>query len=353
MRLIHVEELKPNMKLAKPIYDDKSNLLINVNCENLHTYKKRLLNLGIKHIYINDRKSRGIEVEEVIDDELRMKYQKVVRKTFANIKQNKKINIDEIKTSISNLVDEILNNNNVLVNLVDIKSTDSYTFQHSVNVATLSILLAKNLNYDRSDLIKIGIGAMLHDIGKLAIPEEILKKPGKLDEEEYAIIQKHPSLGYQNTKTNQQISPLSRIIILYHHEKVDGSGYPDGLIKEDIHEFARIVAVTDVFDALTSDRCYRNRWTTRKAVDFLISKSGVDFDTKFVREFMKHIAIFPNGTTVKLNTGEKAIIKEQNNQAPTRPVIRIITDEEENELEEYKVINLMNQLNLIIEDDLN
>ncbi|MGM0369839.1 MAG: HD-GYP domain-containing protein [Bacillota bacterium] len=353
MRLIHVKELQPNMELAKPIYDDNSNLLINVNCQDLHTYKKRLLNLGIKHIYINDKKSQGIEIDEVIDNNLKMKYQKLVRKTFANIKQNKQINIGEIQNSIATLVDEILNNNNVLVNLVDIKSTDSYTFQHSVNVATLSIILAKNLNYNRNDLIKIGIGAILHDVGKLAIPEKILKKPGKLDNEEYKIIQEHPSLGYQNTKNNQHISPLSRIIILYHHEKVDGSGYPDGLIKDDIHEFARIVAVADVFDALTSDRCYRNRWTTRKAVDFLISKSGVSFDTKFVREFMKHIAIFPNGTTVRLNTGQKAIIKEQNKEAPTRPIIRIITDREENELEEYKVINLMNQLNLIIEDDLN
>ena len=142
------------------------------------------------------------------------------------------------------------------------------------------------------------------------------------------------------------------MIILYHHEQVDGEGYPDGLVKEDIHEFARLVSVADVFDALTSDRCYRDRWSARKAIDFLISKSGTKFDTKFVREFMKNIAIFPNGITVKLNTGQKALIKEQNKEAPARPVIKIITDDQGNELEEYKTINLMNKLNIVIEDEL-
>ena len=352
MRLIHVKNLKPNMNLAKPIYDDDSNLLVNVHCNNLHRYKKRLLNLGIKHIYVNDEKSKDIEVENIIDNNLKVEYQKVIRKTFTNIKQNKQINIGEIKESINSLVDEILDHDNVLVNLVDIKSTDSYTFQHSVNVATLSILLGKNLNYNRDQLVKLGIGAILHDIGKLAIPEEILKKPSKLNSEEYKIIKEHPALGYQNTKKNPNISPVSRVIILYHHEKVDGSGYPDGLVKDDIHEFARIVAITDVFDALTSDRCYRDRWSTHKTVDFLISKCGSSFDTHFVREFMKHIALFPNGTTVMLNTGAKAIIKEQNNEAPTRPIVRVVTDENGKELDEYQEINLMNQLNLIIENEI-
>ncbi|MBM7556200.1 HD-GYP domain-containing protein [Halanaerobacter jeridensis] len=352
MRLIHVKNLSPDMKLAKPIYDDDNNLLVNIHCKNIHKYKERLLNLGIKHIYIEDEKSENIEVENVVSSDLKRKCESAIRDTFSNIKEDKKINVKEITQNIKNLVDEILNNKNVLVNLIDIKSTDSYTFQHSVNVATLSVILANSLNYNRKQLVKIGTGAILHDVGKLAIPEEILKKPSKLNNQEYKIIKEHPSLGYKNTKNNHQISPLSRVIILYHHEQVNGEGYPDGLVKEDIHEFARLVSVADVFDALTSDRCYRDRWSARKAIDFLISKSGTKFDTEFVREFMKNIAIFPNGTAVKLNTGQKALIKEQNKEAPARPVIKIITDEQGNELDEYKTINLMNKLNIVIENEL-
>ncbi|MFO7820323.1 MAG: HD-GYP domain-containing protein [Halanaerobacter sp.] len=351
MRLTHVKNITPEMELAKPIYDNDHNLLVNVHCTSLHKYKDRLLKLGIKHIYVEDDKSRGIEVENVVDSELKRDCQDTVQETFSNIAQDKKINTTKINKNVKDLVDQILSNQNVLVNLVDIKSTDSYTFQHSVNVATLAVILANSLNYTKKQLIKIGTGAILHDVGKLAIPEKILKKPSDLTDEEYKIIQEHPSLGYKNTKNNQQISPLSRVIILYHHEQVDGEGYPDGLVKEDIHEFARLVSVADVFDALTSDRCYRDRWSSKKAIDFMISKSGTKFDTEFVRKFMKNIAIFPNGTTVKLNTGQKAIIAEQNNETPARPVIRIITDEEGNELEDYETVDLMDKLNIIIEDE--
>ena len=352
MRLTHVKNITPEMELAKPIYDNDHNLLVNIHCTNLHKYKDRLLKLGIKHIYVEDDKSRGIEVENVVDSELKRECQDTIEETFDNIAQDKRINTTKINENVKNLVDQILNNQNVLVNLVDIKSVDSYTFQHSVNVATLSVILANSLNYTKKQLVKIGTGAILHDVGKLAIPEKILKKPSDLTDEEYKIIQEHPSLGYKNTKNNQQISPLSRVIILYHHEQVDGEGYPDGLVKEDIHEFARLVSVADVFDALTSDRCYRDRWSSKKAIDFMISKSGTKFDTEFVREFMKNIAIFPNGTTVKLNTGQKAIIAEQNKETPARPVIRIITDEEGNELEEYETVNLMDKLNIVIEDEI-
>ncbi|GAB6100220.1 HD-GYP domain-containing protein [Halanaerocella petrolearia] len=350
MRLISVENIKPDMELAKPIYH-KDRVLLNTHCTNLSRYKNKLLELGINHIYITDDKSEGIEVTDVIDKKTRRKSKKIIKESFQNITNNKKIKVDKISNVTKEIVEDITHQDNILVNLIDIKSTDSYTFEHSVNVAVLSLLLGRELNYTRQQLIKLGIGALLHDIGKVAIPEKIIKKPAQLTDEEYEIIKKHPSLGYENIKGYYNISPLSRTVILSHHEKVDGTGYPKGFSQDNIHEFGRLVAITDVFDALTSDRCYRDRWPINKAVNFLISKAGEEFDSELINKFVKTIAIYPNGSSVKLSTGEKAIVERQNRDIPTRPVVRIITDETGEELEGYKKINLKDELDIVIVDE--
>ncbi|AGB41834.1 putative domain HDIG-containing protein [Halobacteroides halobius DSM 5150] len=350
MRLIKVENITANMKLAKPVYH-QGRVLLNVYCSNLHKYKNKLLDIGIHHIYIEDEKSKNIEVNDIINRKTRIKSKKVIKKTMENISQNKKIEVNKINEAIQNIISDITNQETILVNLIDIKTTDDYTFEHSVNVAVLSILLGKSLNYNRKRLIKLGTGALLHDIGKVSIPEEILKKPDKLTDREYNIIKEHPKLGYENIKGYYNLSPLSQIAILSHHEKYDGSGYPHRLAKDDIHEFGKIVGIADVFDALTSDRCYRNRWPVHKAVDFLISKANEEFDPQLVNKFVKNIALYPNGISVKLSTGEKAIVKKQNQNCPTRPIVRVIEDKKGEELEEYKTLNLTETLNITIIDE--
>ncbi|WP_018247831.1 HD-GYP domain-containing protein [Orenia marismortui] len=350
MRIIHVENLNQKMKLAKPVYH-QDRLLLNTGCDNLQNYKSRLLELGINYIYINDKMSQDIEIPEIINSETRKKGIITIKKTLKNISNNKKINIKEVKLVVKDIIDDILNNQNILVNLSYINDYDSYTFSHSVNVAVLSLILGKNLGYNSKKLLQLGVGALLHDIGKVSIPEEILKKKGKLTDKEFKIIQKHPALGYKNLKIYNQISPLSRTIILHHHEKVNGSGYPKGLKQNQLHEFIRIVTIADVFDALTSDRCYRNKWPIAKAVELLISNSNTEFDADLVNKFIQNIAIYPNGTLVKLSNGQTAIVKEQNNDFPTRPVIKIVKDKLGNELKEYQEINLITQHNITIVSD--
>src|SRR6056297_417837 len=348
MRLVPVEDIKPDMKLAKSIYH-KNNILLNTGVKELHRYKAKLKSIGINYVYIEDKYSADIDVDYVIKDELREKGQKRIRSFMEDIKFNNSINVNKIKNTVSDIVEDILNNSdNIIVNMLDIKNFDDYTFEHSVNVAVYSIILGKSLNFNIRDLNKLGIGAILHDIGKILVPPEILFKEDRLTAEEYEIIKEHSELGYNYIKEAHEVSQVSKAAILSHHERLDGSGYPRKKEGDDIHEYAKIVAITDVYDALTSDRTYRKRWPVHKAISYIMSNSDQKFDNYFVEKFIRNLAIYPNGTMVKLSDGRKAIVKEQNGNYPTRPVLRVIEDAEGNEYIED--LDLLQNLNVVIEE---
>ena len=351
MRLVRTKDINSKMKLAKPIYHQK-NILLNTNCKNLYKYKKRLLELGINSVYIEDKISEDITISTLITEETKLKGKNMIRKVFRDISTDQHININQINKFIEELTWEILNNQEVLTSLIDIKSYDSYTFDHSVNVAALSLLIGKLLNYNKAQLIKLGVGAILHDIGKITIPKDILNKTTKLNNSEFKAIKEHPNLGYNSMKNHYKISPLSRIVILSHHEKVDGSGYPKGLVGDEIHEFAKIVALTDVFDALTSDRCYRKKWSTNKTIDFLIANANSHFDINILNTFIQKVPLYPNGTSVRLSTGAIAVVKEQNNSFPLRPIVRVFKDELGNNLEKPYTVNLLEVKNITIIDEI-
>jgi HD-GYP domain-containing protein (c-di-GMP phosphodiesterase class II) len=266
-----------------------------------------------------------------------------------DIKFNRSLNVSKIKNTVSGIIDDIFDNSeDVLVNMLDIKNYDDYTFEHSVNVAVYSIILGKSLNFNVRDLKKLGVGAILHDVGKILLPQEILLKNDKLNEEEYEIIQEHPKLGYNYIKNVGEISLASKVVILSHHERLDGSGYPKKNTDEEIHKFAKIVAITDVYDALTSDRIYRKRWPVHEAINYIMSNSDNQFDNEYVNKFIRNLAIYPNGTMVKLSNGYKAIVKEQNTNYPSRPVLRLIEDKDGNDIS--KEMDLLRNLNIVIKE---
>lgn len=344
MRLVKVENLQKNMELAKPIIQEGTYLLTSGQ-KNLDSYQDRLEQLGVNYVYVKDEFSRDVEVNEIIADEVRQEGQKLVSETFEEFAAGEKIDFKSTREYVSSLVQDIMNSQEVLVNLIDIKTKDNYTFAHSVNVAVVSLLLGKSLNLNREQLEKLGLGAITHDIGKSNIPEEILKKPGKLTEEEYSIIKEHPRFGYDRLKELAKLPSTSLAVVLGHHENYDGNGYPRGVNKNDLHLYPRIVAVADVYDALTSDRVYRQRWPVSKAVDFIRSKSGEKFDPEIVKHFCRHVTLYPNGIQVRLNNDKKAVVVKQNENFPERPVIRLLHDSKEE-------IDLSQRLNLVIRDEI-
>jgi len=346
MRLVLTENLKKDMELAKPIYEN-GNILLNKGVKNLFKYKNKLLQLGIKHLYVEDKYSYDIEINEAIKDSTRRNGKKIVTNTFNRIKNGfLEINTKDLKSVVEDITDELVLNEDILLNLVSLKSTSNYTYEHSVNVSVICIALGKMLGYSKNELFKLGMGGMLHDVGKTLIPEEIINKPAKLTEHEYEIIKNHPELGFNYLQQIDSVSPLSRIVVYSHHERVDGSGYPRGLKGDEIHEFARVAAIADVFDALTSDRVYRDKWPTYKAAEYIMNHTEQLFDYQLVKKFLPQVSFYPNGSEIILSTGYRAVVRAQNVGFPTRPVLRLIEDDESNELAEE--LDLLKHMNIVI-----
>ncbi len=215
--------------------------------------------------------------------------------------------------------------------MVDLKIFDDYTFYHSVNVAVLSLIIGISVDLPRPELYKLGLGALLHDIGKVFISKKILSKEGPLDIEEFDEIRKHPTLGYEYLTKHYDVPAKSNLGALQHHERYDGSGYPSNLKDESISDFGRIIAIADVYDALTSDRPYRKALLPSDAMEYVMGGSGSMFDPQYVLKFTRKVAAYPLGTIVRLSNGSVGIVVLNYEDCCTRPRIRLVPQKKTDE----------------------
>lgn len=222
---------------------------------------------------------------------------------------------------IENLVDTLTADNRALVNIGDLKSYDEYTYHHSLSVAVLTIAIAQSCGFDKHRLSRIAKSAMMHDIGKTAVPIGIIRKPSRLDEDEFNIIKTHPREGYDYLSKTMIGDTEIRKAVLHHHEKFDGTGYPDGLKGENIPLWSRIIAVADVYDALTSARPYREPMQPYEAVEYIMGGVGSFFDYNIVLTFAKRLEPYPVGRIVELSDGRFAVVLRV--EYPMRPVIML------------------------------
>lgn len=359
MRIVDISKVEPGMDIAKTIYSDKGDVLLRKGTILKRTYIRKLEEKNIPAIYINDELSEDIEIEDVVSMETQLKATNKIKDVFESTKpksKNKKPmlsseNYFEIKKIIDIILNEITGNKGVMFNMVEVLSTDLYTYKHSVNVAILSLMVAKELGgYTNNQLINIGIGSLLHDLGKTQIDDTILHKKGKLTKKEFREIKKHPVIGYSLIKDNPEISPYVKTIVLMHHEKLDGSGYPLQVKDEKFHKHVRIVATADIFDALITDRVYREKMPIYKGLELVASFVPNKLDEEIFNVLRKKIAPFPPGTAVILNTGEKGLVTKVHASQPTRPIIKIIYNKSGEKEREFKVVNLMEELTLFVED---
>lgn len=356
MRIIPINCIKnDNFLLAKDIFDFDGRVLLKQG----NSLNKKILNriklLGINYLNVVDKNSY-IELENIIKPELRKKSLSLIESTFSNLLPNKKNNkkmhdFEKIMDLAEELIDDILNRNDILINLVDIKTLDNYTYEHSVNVSILSLVIGLKLRLNRDDLKQLCVGSLLHDIGKMFIPTEVLNKPSKLSQDEFKIIQSHPLKGFNYLKNIDNIPLKSRLIVLEHHEKVSGCGYPSQKKNKEINLLSKVVAIADVYDALTSNRPYRKPLSPNEALEFILGNAGSHFDFCLVKVFKDTIIPYPNGSLVKLNTGEVAIVKENFHNFPLRPTIKIITTT--NTINLGREINLRKNLSLVINEAVN
>ncbi len=327
MKRIRTEDLQANMQLGRSIYNSDGQVLLHSGTLLTDIYISKLRDIGIFSVYIIEENfAFEIDSQEVVSEETRIETIKIVKNSFMCMEAEHKINVRMIESVVNTLIEELLSNRNILINLTDIRCFDDYTFAHSVNVCILSIMTGITLHYHDVRLKELGVGALLHDIGKLKIDKSILNKADDLNEEEYLEVKKHTSYGFDLLRKQEGLSLLSAHIALQHHERWDGRGYPRGMTGDLIHEYARIVAVADVYDALLADRPYRSAYTVTQAITIMKRMAGIHLDPRCLMALVSNIAIYPIGSLVELNSGSIGIVVAVDKEYPTRPIIKIIFD---------------------------
>ncbi len=247
--------------------------------------------------------------------------------------------VKEVDTVVEHLVDSMLEDDYALVNIADLKSYDEYTYHHSLSVAVLSIAIGDVMGYSKEHLNTIGRSAMMHDIGKTAIPLDIINKPGRLTDNEFRIIQQHSQKGYDFLCRNNIGNTVLKEAVLYHHEKVNGTGYPHKLQGSRIPIISRIISVADVYDAITSNRPYRQPMEPQDAMEFIMGNIEVAFDYDVVMSFMRTLELYPVNSLVELSDGK--IGRVINNDYSLRPMIQLIGEDTVLDLRrDYKLLNV-------------
>lgn len=227
----------------------------------------------------------------------------------------------ETSTKITNdLIRAIDDNDALAVDISTLKTSDEYTFKHSVDVATISMIVARKQGLSSKDVYNIGIAGLLHDMGKSKIPLEVLNKPGRLNDEEFAIMKQHSMLGFEILREKKDFSDAVSLAVLQHHEKMNGKGYPLGCTSEKIIPYAKILSVADVYDALVTERPYKKAFSQRDAVELIMSMTD-ELDITAMRSFMESVILYPVDSTVELSNGELARVVKNNPGAVLRPVV--------------------------------
>ena len=269
----------------------------------------------------------------------------IVQNAMHDTRLGRAINMDEVNRVVSDMSDSVLRNPDALTSLTRLKKFDEYTFYHSVNTSILAMSLGRHLEFDRTTLHQIGVGTLLHDIGKTKIPPEILNKPGRFKPDEMEIMKQHVLRGVEVLSTTTGLGDAYLRPALEHHERVDGTGYPHRRVRSELSQFGMMAAVVDIYDAMTSDRCYHKGQAAHEALQFLyrLSLEG-HLDAALVQRFIHVVGLYPVGSIVGLNTGESGIVKEVHHHAPLTPVVLLVKSAGNTVLSHPKELDLAAQL---------
>jgi HD-GYP domain-containing protein (c-di-GMP phosphodiesterase class II) len=356
IKKIPVEKLQPGMevvKLASALWEHLPFLYTEPGIIESTDQITRIRENGFLHAFVKTENNPGESDEERLDRLIAKRehippskprvpfYQEieVAQKTYKNAmnharrivhdaKLGRKVDYETSIETITPIVDSAARNPSTLVCLSKLSNYDNYTYSHSINVAAIAIVFGEYLGLSHSELVNLGVAGMMHDLGKTAVPSKIINKKGRLTKNEFAEIKRHPQHGYDILKHHDKIPQETLEAVLGHHERFNGSGYPGNKARKDIPGLARILGLADVYDALTSDRSYKNAILPNKALAIMYGMRDQDFDPLEVQLFIKCLGIFPSGSLVKLNTGCYGLVYESNPVLPLLPKIKIILDED-------------------------
>ena len=264
---------------------------------------------------------------------------RAVTSMFQEARMGKAVDAGNARKLVEEISDSVSRNPGALISLARLKTADDYTYMHSVAVCALMIALARQLGLSAEETRAAGISGLLHDLGKAMMPMEVLNKPGKLTDEEFAIIKKHPEEGHK-LLNGSGADPMAFDVVLHHHEKTDGSGYPKGLKDTEISLYAKMGAVCDVYDAITSNRPYKAGWDPAESLRKMAEWSNGHFDQRVFQAFVKSLGIYPIGSLVKLDSGRLGIVVEQSEKSLLAPRVKIFYSTRANARVKPEVVDL-------------
>jgi HD-GYP domain-containing protein (c-di-GMP phosphodiesterase class II) len=356
-----VSTIKEDVKLAENVFNNKGKVLLKTGAVLTTSIINRLQMLGITYVYIEDGRTDDILIKPVLAEETRQEAIQVMTEAFDQVKQDLTTGSArfafykmerQFSSVVRDIISQIRNRKEAIDLLTHLYAHDDYVFSHSLNVTIYTLALSmkmKNLTAKQTE--EIGMGAMLHDVGKMMIPAPILKKPARLTKEEFELVKKHTEYGFDLLRKEHSLSLTSAHCALQHHERLNGTGYPRGLKGNEIHIFGKMIGIADVYDAVTSNRVYRRAMLPHEGMEILYAGAGSEFEKDYVEMFRRAIVMYPTGLTVWLNDGRKGIVSRQNEYISDRPLLLILEENGTDIRDPYEVDMSADQTLFITETD--
>lgn len=338
-RLVRTRQLQPGMKIDQAVVDKSGRNLVQRGSILDNYVIDSLLKMGVMMVYIQSGEETAGDIEKSISPQARKQIERLHTDDRSKVELS-----DSVKTRVaegiqfiysnteskeladatnniaSNLMNAINSTDAIAVDISALKTSDEYTFKHSVDVATMSMVLAKQQGLSQKQIYEIGVAGLLHDIGKTKIPLDILNKPARLTDEEFAVMKQHPVFGYRMIKDRDEFSNEICMAVLQHHEKMNSKGYPVGFPSDKITPYARILTIADIYDALVTERPYKSAFSQRDAVEMIMSMTG-ELDLTAMKSFLESMILYPVDSIVELSNGEKAKVVMNNPHYILRPTV--------------------------------
>ena len=338
-RLVRTRQLQPGMKIDQAVVDKSGRNLVQRGSILDNYVIDSLLKMGVMMVYIQSGEETAGDIEKSISPQARKQIERLHTDDRSKVELS-----DSVKTRVaegiqfiysnteskeladttnniaSNLMNAINSTDAIAVDISALKTSDEYTFKHSVDVATMSMVLAKQQGLSQKQIYEIGVAGLLHDIGKTKISLDILNKPARLTDEEFAVMKQHPVFGYRMIKDRDEFSNEICMAVLQHHEKMNSKGYPVGFPSDKITQYARILTIADIYDALVTERPYKSAFSQREAVEMIMSMTG-ELDLTAMKSFLESMILYPVDSIVELSNGEKAKVVKNNPHYILRPTV--------------------------------